>query len=216
MQLVLQIMVAHRGAAAGVTHRVEREQGLANGVKVRIAARNEARREKARQPHLGDRRHPAGLDLRDALDLAGCLDASGGVAQEQVAQPLAGMDAQPLADHAAQRNAAVIEALEPGGIGHRQHVAGEQLDAVVPGRRIRGAMAAGVHPDDAKEIGQPRHHRIPQGMVGAERVHQHQGRQGRVAVCAPEETGAGMCDEGHGVFLKPDYLRRWRWVQEGR
>ena len=77
-------------------------------------------------------------------------------------------------------------------------------------------MAAGVHPDDAKEIGQPRHHRIPQGMVGAERVHQHQGRQGRVAVCAPEETGAGMFDEGHGVFLKPDYLRRWRWVQEGR
>jgi hypothetical protein len=78
------------------------------------------------------------------------------------------MHAEPLADHAAERDAAAVEALEAGCVGHRQHVAREQLDRVLVVRCVGRAVTPHVHPDHVEEVGEPRHHRVPQAVVGAQ------------------------------------------------
>ena len=130
--------------------------------------RDEARCEESADAHVDDRGHATCPHPRDALCLPGRLDPAGRVAQHEVTQPLRRMDSQPLADHAAQRHAAIIELCRARGIGHCQHVTGQQLHVVLTRWRIRRTVAARVDADHTKEVGQPGHHGIPQRMIGAQ------------------------------------------------
>lgn len=86
------------------------------------------------------------------------------------------MRAEPLPDHAAEREAAICETGLPCSVRDGQHIAPQLRDGVAAGRRIRSAMAAQVEPKHAKMPQQRRYLRVPHPVVRTQRVRQHQQR----------------------------------------
>lgn len=85
-------------------------------------------------------------------------------------QPVAGIDAQPLADQAAHGQADKVRVFDIQGIEQRQHVLAQLFDAVRASGDQRGAMAAGVVAQYAKVLAPGRDLRIPHAQVGAQEL----------------------------------------------
>jgi hypothetical protein len=107
------------------------------------------------------------------------------------------MDGKVHADAASHRHAGEGEPLQAGSIRNGEGVVREHLHRVGARRRVGSAVAARVHADHVEVFGQPRHHRVPERAVGAERIGQHQRRRRRMAVASPVDAGAGTVYEGH-------------------
>jgi hypothetical protein len=88
-------------------------------------------------------------DQGDALVPGGDIHGRRGAGQDQGLDPL-GRLGPGHGDHAAQRNAAEAGLGDARRVHHRQHVVGQQVEAVVAGRGVRGAVAAGVDPQQAE------------------------------------------------------------------
>ena len=94
-----------------------------------------------------------------------------GVAQGQRQQPVGVGQREALADHAADRQADVVD---PGDAEHVErglHVGRQPVHRVVAGDRRAAAVAAHVEPQHAVARGQQRHHLLdPHAAIGVQRV----------------------------------------------
>jgi len=105
---------------------------------------------------------------------------------------------QPHADHAADRQAGVVEALPARGVGAGQHVAAELGEAVLAIGHIGGAMAALVEAQHMEFTLEPCEHRVPHAMVRSQRTDHDQRRSVGAAIEPPVDAGAIGLGEGHG------------------
>jgi hypothetical protein len=105
---------------------------------------------------------------------------------------------QPHADHAAERNTGPGEVPGARGIGHRQGITPQALDGVVALGRVRGAVAAHVVADHTEALHQIGHHRVPQRVVGTQRIAQQQHWTVGAAVGAPVQAYAVDVHKWHG------------------
>ena len=148
---VAQVGIAQRRAAGGVPdgrarchHRAMTRHGFG-------LAPSEVLREPSRHRGVGDRLHAARLHLTNPLGPAiRRADARRCAGEHQAADAVRRVDGQPHRGQPAEREAAHMRAIRAGGVEHRQRVASEPLDRVLPGRRSRTAVAAGVVADHAK------------------------------------------------------------------
>ncbi len=108
---------------------------------------------------------------------------------------------QPLADHAAQREAAEGEAAATGGIHHGQNVRRQLRHRIIARGRVGSAVAAGVEAQDLKALEQ-RRLRVPEAVIRPQSMGENQ--QGQVV--PPFQTVvnpgvAGQCESAHKRML---------------
>ena len=150
---------------------------------------------------IGDRCHAAFLHRLDAVEPVGRIGiVAGGVGENDLAESLRRVGAEPLSDHAAHREAAPVRLLDVEIIEDRQHVAAEALHRIGAGRHAGFAVAAPVVADDAKDLRQRRHLRLPHLHCCAQRIRQHQGGTAVAAFDGYVEQATVGVDHGHGNF----------------
>ncbi|MFK4579889.1 hypothetical protein ABIF83_003336 [Bradyrhizobium ottawaense] len=131
---------------------VERRQRLAagevafdgGGEQHRLHPRGDVRlalaevlRQPSRDHGIGDRGDAALLHGVDALQPFGRLGiVAGGIGEDELAEALRRVGAQPLPDHAAHRQAAPMHLLDVEVVEDREHVAAEALHGVGAGRNV--------------------------------------------------------------------------------
>ena len=109
-------------------------------------------------------------------------------------EAIAGAGAQPLADHAAERDAAKSEPADGRVIGNGEHVARELFDGVITGGHIGCAVAADVVAQDA-EVRQKRGDlQVPLAVIDAEGVRENE--RGAVFAALQAVVQAGSVNIG--------------------
>ena len=157
------------------------------------------RRQPARQHGVGDRGDAALLHRLDAVVPACRVRVmAGGVGQHDLAEPVGRVGAQPLADHAAHRQAAPMGLCDVEVVEDRQHVAAEAFQRIGPRRHVRLAVAAPVVTDDAEHLRQRLHLRLPHLHGRAQRIRQHQRRSAVAAFDGYVEQAPVGVDHRHG------------------
>ena len=104
-------------------------------------------------------------------------------------QPLRRVGAEPLPDHAAERQTAPGDTRQAEAVEERERVAAEPLDRVVPERHARCAVAAQVVAHDTEVVLQIRDLRVPLSVVEPERVREDDNWRRVQAVDAVETRG---------------------------
>src|SRR4029077_19368898 len=97
-----------------------------------------------------------------------------GVGEHEFFYAVGRIGSEPLADHAAHREAAPIDLFYLESVEHREYVATEALHGVGTLWYARLAVATPVVPDEPEVLRELRGLVIPHMQVGAERVRQHQ------------------------------------------
>ena len=148
----------------------------------------EARREEAAHDRIRDRGHAAGQHGKAAGFHPLGVGPRRGVSEHERRHPVRRVRAEPLADHAAEREAAECEPGNAERVGEREHVRAELRDLVVAQGHAGGAVPADVVSHDAEMRGEIFDVRIPHAVVLAEGVRQDQG-WAIVASSEPVEAG---------------------------
>ena len=121
----------------------------------------------------------------DAVVPAGLVGKiAGGVGQDELVDAVRRVGAEPLADHAAHRQAAPIDLRDAEAVEDRKHVAAEPLHRIGALRHAGFAVAAPVVAQQAEVLGERRHLLVPHVQSGAERIRQHQHRSALPALPA--------------------------------
>ena len=149
---------------------------------------------------VGDGCDAAFLHRLDAVEPVGRIGiVAGGVGEDDLAEPLRRIGAEPLSDHAAHRQPAPMHLLDIEVVEDRQHVAAETLHRIGAGRHAGLAVAAAVVADDAKQLRQRLHLRLPHLQCAAQRIRQHQRRSAVAAFDGYVEQAAVGVDHRHGI-----------------
>lgn len=136
-ELLAEIGVAYRSAVGRVALRRGGREHRDDALDLRRFALGEARSEPARHRGVAQVAHGLLAAFQDGIDagvpdlVAG--DLRRGVAQHQPAEPLAGVDAQPLTDQAAHGQPAEMHARQVEGIEQGKHVGAELANGVRSG-----------------------------------------------------------------------------------
>src|SRR3954467_10991295 len=85
-------------------------------------------------------------------------------------------------------------------VENRKRIAAETLHRIGTGRQLRFAVAAAVVADDAKQLGQRAHLRLPHLQGAAEGIRQHQGRATVAALDGYVEQAPVGVDHRHQEF----------------
>ena len=117
-------------------------------------------------PHRPDAVEPVG---RVGV-VAGC------VGENDPAEAVRCVGAEPLSDHAAHRQAAPVRPPDIEVVEDGEHVAAEALHRIGAGRHAGLAVTAAVIADHPKVLRQRLHLRLPHPQIATQRIRQHQRR----------------------------------------
>ena len=204
-QLLAVIGVAHRRAVGGIALGRGAGDHLGDAAGLQRLLLGERRGEPARDGGVAHVAHRLFAALEHGIDafvpdFVGA-DLRAGVADHQARQPLAGIDAQPLADQAAHGQTAEGETVDTEGVDQAQHILPELLDAVRPRRDRRTAVAPGVVAQHAEMLAERRDLRIPHVQIGTQRVGEHQHRRIDRALETVIQFAIGEFHGRHGKIL---------------
>ena len=107
------------------------------------------------------------------------------------------MNGKPLADESAERDAAVGESPDFERVGQRENIAAELVDRIVAVGRIGCSVASGVETKDAIVLQEVSRLRVPQAVIEAERMREHQRRLVVASFQAVEQASVVYACEGH-------------------
>ena len=171
------IHVTNRRAASGISDWVCVQQYGANRFRDRIGGGQRAGGEEALHHGFFDGAHSLFEDGSEAgVEEAWIGHARRCVGKDELSHALSRMDAEPLADHSAQGEAAEGKMVMVGGVHCRQDVIGKLRDRVIAGRGVGSAVASQIQPQHLKSREEVRHLRIPHAVIRAQRVGQNQQR----------------------------------------
>ena len=171
------IHVPDRRAAAGIADGIGREERLTRGRHLRRRRGEDGRREETAHHQLLDRCHAVLEDGAAArLHRLRIGQPRRGVGEHEMRQPIRRVRSEPLADHAAERQAAEREARHAARVGERQDILRELGDRVVAGGDARCPVPSRVVAQHLVVRQQIRRLRVPHAMVEAERMRQHEHR----------------------------------------
>ena len=120
------------------------------------------------------------LDAVGPWRLVGVIEI--GVGEHQLLDAVRRVGAEPLAVHAAHRQAAPVDLVDLERIEDGEDVAAETVETVRPLGHAGLAVAAAVVADEAEVLGEVAGLVVPHMQVGAERIRQHQRRRVVVAL----------------------------------
>ena len=124
------------------------------------------------------------------------------VREDELLDAVGSIRSQPLADHAAHRQAAPVEFFDLECIGDGEHVAPEALHRIGAFRCVRLAVAAAVIANDTEMLRPFRRLVVPHVQIGAERIGQHQHRGAIATLDLDIECTAVIgFDHRHEFFL---------------
>ena len=129
---------------------------------------------------------PSGVPMRAAVLLS-----------TRLAETIGGVDAEPLAERAAYRDATEMCALDFQRIKQADHIARQSFDGVRTRRDGGEAVAAHIVAQDTKFLGEGWNLRVPHRESGAKRIREHDDRRAVRTVHLIIEACSVRVYEGH-------------------